>query len=228
MAKPFFIAHAANNSDALQSAFDSGADFAEIDVWKAPLRHDLTVRHDGISGGLGFGQKLADFLTPEVLKTDNHLYFDFKWGAESGLEELIKFLTSHKLEKPIISSTDWYALLWANNKYGIIPHFTIANTINLQIFKYLYKTRLYRKFKIKGRHGISIRGKFLKPEDNLEFKKNNVEVAIWTLNSQKEVEKYTKMDVWGIVIGNYNLIQNFKRITNSLRTTTKIRQLKAD
>jgi glycerophosphoryl diester phosphodiesterase len=218
MSKSFLIAHAANNTDALQSAFDSGADFAEIDVWKAPLRHDLTVKHDGMSGGLGFGQKLADFLTLEVLKEDSQkteFYFDFKWGGKGGLEKLIKFLKSHELEKPVISSTDWYALLWANNKYGIVPHFTIANTINLQIFKHLYKTRLYHEFKVRGRHGISIRARFLKPEDAAEFKKNDVEIVVWTLNSQKEVEKYVKIGVWGIVVGNYNLIKNFKRIAIS-------------
>ena len=215
MSKPFLIAHAANNSDTLQSAFDSGADYAEIDVWKALLRSNLTVRHDGITGGLGLGQKLSDFLTPQILKTDGRLYFDFKWGGKGGMEKLIKFLKSHGLEKPVISSTDWYALLWANNKYGIIPHFTIANTINLQIFKHLYKTRLYHEFKVRGRHGISIRARFLKPEDAAEFKKNDVELVVWTLNSLKEVEKYVKIGVWGIVVGNYNLIKNFKRIAIS-------------
>jgi len=211
MSKPFFIAHAANNSKTLKDAFDSGADFAEIDIWKSPLRKDLTVRHDGISGGLGVGQYLEEFLTSQTSKsTIDRFYFDFKWGGKGGLEKLIKFLQSMGISNPIISSTDWYALAWANNKYGIIPHFTIANIINLRIFKYLYKTRLFREFKVHGRQGISIRSIFLKTKDIQEFKNNNIEIVVWTLNSQKEVEKYAEIGVWGIVVGNYNLIKNSK------------------
>jgi len=212
MSKPFFIAHRTNDSQKLERAFEADADFVEIDVWKAPLRHNLTVRHDGTTGGLGFGQKLSKLLTPQILKTAGKLYFDFKWGAEGGLEKLIKFAEERGLkENFIVSSTDWYALLWANNKYGIIPHFTIANAINLQIFKHLYKKRLYREFKVKGRHGISIRGRFLTEKDNLEFKKNDLEVVVWTLKSKKDIEKNIQMGVWGVVIDDYNLIRDFKK-----------------
>lgn len=205
--KPFFIAHAANNLKTLQHAFDSGCDFAEIDVWKAPLRRELTVKHAGIPGGLGFGQKLKDFLTPQITKSvDGRLYFDFKWGAEGGMEKLIKFLKSRSLSNFIVSSTDWYALLWASKNYKITPHFTISNAVNLKIFKHLYK-----KFRLDGPRGISIRASFLTTQDAQEFKKNNIETVVWTVNSKKDVEKIVKMDVWGIVTSAYSQIEDFKK-----------------
>ena len=104
--KLIFIAHAANSAEAIKKALEAGADFVEIDVWKAITRKILTVEHQWVVGSLGFGAELKNVLADELIRANGRLYFDFKFGGIKGAYDLVEFLRQHGLGKPTIASTD--------------------------------------------------------------------------------------------------------------------------
>lgn len=209
MAKFLIIAHNCNTGRKITEALDSGADFAEIDVWKAPLRKDLIVKHFGLAGGLGLGKKLEEVLPSHQL-IKNRLYFDFKWGGKEGVEQLFNFLKKTGVEKFTLSSTDWQALLYFADKYNITPHFTIANSLSLKRFqKDLLNSNLNRK------KGISIRHTLATPERIEQFKNNKFEIVAWTVNSQKRALKLFNLGIDGVISDNWPaLLQDLKGLRN--------------
>lgn len=198
--KLIFIAHAANSAEAIKKALEAGADFVEIDVWKAITRKILTVEHQWVVGSLGFGAELKNVLTNELIRANGRLYFDFKFGGIKGAYDLIEFLRQHGLGKPTIASTDWQTLVKLNQQQGVKPHFTIARPPDLEKF---FKEA--ERLNLIGEKGISIRHTLLTPKLIQHFCDRDFEIVAWTVDDRGRAQELEAMGVDGIVSNNLSL-----------------------
>jgi len=199
--KLIFIAHAANSAEAIKKALEAGVDFVEIDIWKAPTRGELAVIHQGLAGVFGFGHKLEDVLTRDIVETDGHLYFDLKWGGDKAGYQLMKFLRQRKYPcKPTISSTDWQTLLNLSQRQGVRPHYTISTGFDLTRFKAEIK-----KYGQPPEKGISICHSLLTPREIQYFSDQGFEIFAWTVDDLKRIKELQELGVDGIVTNNLSL-----------------------
>ena len=199
------IAHKIENIPQAKKALAAGANFVEIDVAKRIIFTKFTTQHHGIKGKFGIGENLESILSavpPYKLLLDiKHANLSFTF-----VKKLSGLLTVNNIKNARICGRDWQVISQVCQKTGCLPFYTFAKVKDFE--------KLKRKLpSLEKPAGFSIRYTLIDQDfiRNLKSLFPTSEIWSWTVNEAKEMKRFQKLGVDGIITDNFAEMLLFKR-----------------